>query len=168
MSLIENCDLLKNFATVFKICKKSEEKKKCIDMMKETYGVIQKICSTNTNDENINNNYHSMPAPLLLKIIKDSFNVDGIKRVQIVAPNVPTTNPTKHDRKFETSTRFQTLLKDTETESTRFGNYETESTVQEDETGTVGGLEEETQTETPMFTFMDKYGNKIASFFHDM
>ena len=44
MSLIENCDLMKNFATVFKICIKKEEKMKCLDMMKETYDAIHKLC----------------------------------------------------------------------------------------------------------------------------
>ena len=105
-----------------------------------------------------------MPAPLLLKIIKRSLEpAVVIKKVHIVAPEVTPERKKKRSH-LETSTRFQRGTNETETET----ETEKESYAMYGSTDNTEEIQDLTESETAVFTFMDKYGNKIASFFNDM
>lgn len=165
MSINENISLLKNLGVMLKICNKKEDKHRCIEMMKDTFDILQQVCTCNDSKlPDDKTKFYSMPAPLLLKIIKRSLEPSVvIKKVHIVAPEVTPERKKKRSH-LETSTRFQRGTTETETET----ETEKESYVMYGSTDNTEEIQDVTESETAVFTFMDKYGNKIASFFNDM
>ena len=169
MSINENISLLKNLGVMLKICNKKEDKHRCIEMMKDTFDILQQVCTCNDSKlPDDKTKFYSMPAPLLLKIIKRSLEPSVvIKKVHIVAPEVTPERKKKRSH-LETSTRFQRGTNDTETETDTVTETEKESYVMYGSTDNTEEMQDLTESETAVFTFMDKYGNKIASFFNDM
>ena len=94
------------------------------------------------------------------------------KKTETESSHFGKTESTDIGKEHDESEITDVSKEDDESESTDLGqeHNESESTYQEeDESESKTQLQnDETQTETAMFTFMDKYGNKIASFFHDM
>ena len=169
MSINENISLLKNLGVMLKICNKKEDKHTCIEMMKETFDILQQVCTCNDSKlPDDGTKFYSMPAPLLLKIINHSLEpAVVIKKVHIVAPEVTPERRRKKRSNLETSTRFQHGIKETETETeTKENSYAMYGSI--DNTEQKEDCQDLTESETAVFTFMDKYGNKIASFFNDM
>ena len=167
MSINENISLLKNLGVMLKICNKKEDKHRCIEMMKDTFDILQQVCTCNDSKlPDDKTKFYSMPAPLLLKIIKRSLEPSVvIKKVHIVAPEV-TPERKKKNLHLETSTRFQRGTNDSETETDT--ETEKESYAMYGSTDNTEEMQDLTESETAVFTFMDKYSNKIASFFNDM